>query len=302
MFLIKIQSKSLGDNIASMHVIEKFRKSKTPNERIGVIAHNTEHYIKSYPMFDFYPLDKEPIKSKSTGEWIISNSSYEYFQRIFFKLHEGLIEGVARQLGISDSDSVSTFPLIDYRSPKIKKEKIITFSMHSTSQLKHWNFENGWEILIDKLKNIGYKVINVDYHESFGAQGYFNPIPNNCIKRNGLELKNVSELIKKSEFFIGISSGLSWLAHSLETPVVMISGMSKPECEFKKSILRIGAQSACRNCFTERNNKFDPKDWLCCPEFKGTDRAFECSKSINPQHVFESIILWIESDKKETFI
>lgn len=302
MYLVKIPSKSLGDVIAALHVIERFRQIKTPGEKIGVIVNNHEHYHKSYPMFKFYSLELEPTLVYKPLGWILEGEFYDKFKRLSFFLHENLIESIARQMEVPDSDVIYDYTKIDYYNPEAIKEKIITFSMHSTAQLKHWNYPNGWEILIDKLKNIGYKVINVDFHGSFGAPGYFNFIPDNCIKMQGLNLKEVSEIINKSEFFIGLSSGLSWLAHSLQVPVVMISGMTNLEYEFKKSILRIGAQSECRNCFSNPKYTFDSGDWLWCPVHKGTEREFECSKSITPDHVFNNIQRWIKSDKKEIFI
>ena len=294
MFLIKIQSKSLGDTIAAMYVIEKFRLKVTPNEKIGVIGDKTEYYIRSYPEFVFYPLELEPIYNHIDGKWKISGDSYDDFQRIYYKLHEGLVEGIARQLGVTDHNIVDEFPTIDYYDPDAAiVEKTITFSMHSTAQLKFWNYPDGWRILIDLLKGEGYYLINIDYTPSYGNNGHWNEVPDNCTIKSGLSIEEASALINKSEFFIGISSGLSWLAHALHKPVVMISGMSKPECEFKKSILRIAGESECRGCFNNKNKPFDSNDWMWCPEYKDTPKQFICSKSITPEYVFEKIKSWI---------
>jgi hypothetical protein len=32
---------------------------------------------------------------------------------------------------------------------------------------------------------------------------------------------------------------------------------------------------------------------MWCPEHKDTDRHFECTKSITPEHVFRSVIEWV---------
>ena len=39
-------------------------------------------------------------------------------------------------------------------------------------------------------------------------------------------------LLHHADFFIGLGSGLSWLAWAADTPVVMISGFSHPSTEF----------------------------------------------------------------------
>lgn len=309
MFLIKINSNSLGDNIAAMHVIERFRNIKTPGERIGVIADKTEYYGKSYPEFDFHSKKEFDFHEREKADfhklddkWILNDIVYDDYQGITFRFYEGLIEGIARQLGVTDSNLLNKYPKIDYYNPEIEREKLITFSMHSTAQLKHWNYPNGWKILTNKLKKAGYKVANVDFHESWGYGNNMDQVPDNCIKCNGLSIRETSELINKSELFIGLSSGLSWVAHALHTPVVMISGMTKLEYEFKHSILRIGAQSKCRDCFSSRQYHFPNNDWLWCPVYKGTEKAFECSSSITPDHVFDSIMIWLESGKKSIFI
>jgi hypothetical protein len=35
--------------------------------------------------------------------------------------------------------------------------------------------------------------------------------------------------------------------------------------------------------------KFDKGDWFWCPEHKGTERQFECHKSITPEMVIDKI-------------
>ena len=53
--------------------------------------------------------------------------------------------------------------------------------------------------------------------------------------------------IKHGEFFVGLSSGLSWLASATGTPVVMISGFAHPTNEFDTPY-RIINYHACNSC------------------------------------------------------
>jgi autotransporter strand-loop-strand O-heptosyltransferase len=94
-------------------------------------------------------------------------------------------------------------------------------------------------------------------------------------------------LISGSEFFIGISSGLSWLAWTLGKKVVMISGFTEEYNEFTTNCVRIINRSVCHGCWNR--TKYDPGDWNFCPDHKGTFRQFECTKSISGKYVVEKI-------------
>ena len=90
-------------------------------------------------------------------------------------------------------------------------------------------------------------------------------------------------------FFIGIGSGLSWLAWTLNIPTVLISGFSDPISEFEgEDVVRIFNNSVCNSCFNR--HKFDPGDWNWCPDQRGTERQFECTKSITGKMVINKIV------------
>ena len=100
-------------------------------------------------------------------------------------------------------------------------------------------------------------------------------------------IENVIDMLQRSTLFIGISSGLSWLAWATNTPTCVISGFTYPETEFKEGIRIYTKEGLCRGCGTEL--RLDPGDWNWCPRHKNTDRQFECSKSINALDVISKI-------------
>ena len=102
----------------------------------------------------------------------------------------------------------------------------------------------------------------------------------------------ISDLLQ-CEFFIGLGSGMSWLSWSLEVPTVMISGFSLPSMEFLDKTLRIINKNVCHGCFSNTEHKFDRGDWWWCPVHKGTDRYFECTRTIKPEDVFIKILDWL---------
>jgi len=95
--------------------------------------------------------------------------------------------------------------------------------------------------------------------------------------------------------FIGIGSGLSWLAWGLGTPVTMISGFSKPYSEFEDCERIFTPEGKCNGCFNK--TQLNAGDWEWCPEHKDTDRHYECTKSIPSSTVIDAVnkqlgILW----------
>ena len=97
----------------------------------------------------------------------------------------------------------------------------------------------------------------------------------------------VNEL-KWCEFFIGVGSGLSWLAWAVGKKVVMMSGFSNPICEFQINNINVHNFNVCNGCFNV--HYFDRGDWNWCPEHKDTDRQFECGINITPRMIADRII------------
>ena len=95
--------------------------------------------------------------------------------------------------------------------------------------------------------------------------------------------------ISNCKFFIGLSSGLSWLAWAMNKNVVLISNFTSYDHEFLDNCIRITNPNVCHNCWGNPNFLFDKGDWNWCPIHKGTDRQFECSKIITGKMVIEKV-------------
>ena len=114
--------------------------------------------------------------------------------------------------------------------PRIKKDfgnvidgqEYVTIATNSTAGCKFWTRE-GWQEVINFLHEKGYKVINTSIED--------NPF-DNCEKIVDTSLEYTIDCIRQSEFFIGLSSGLSWLAWAIGKPVVMISNFTEDDHEF----------------------------------------------------------------------
>ena len=197
--------------------------------------------------------------------------------------------GFAKQLGLADMGKIRPQLKKSGKSSPLNK-KYVCFSSHSTAQAKHWNNNNSWEKLCDMLQKKGLVPVCIDRYYSFGSEGNWNEIPKNCMNKTGMHLTEMMHWIEHCEFFVGLSSGLSWVAHALDKKVVVISGVTKKDNEFDDDCIRIHRNDVCNSCFnTPEKFPFDPGDWFWCPEHKGTSRQFECTKKISAKQVMDSI-------------
>ena len=119
----------------------------------------------------------------------------------------------------------------------------------------------------------------------------FTPDPISLLESNrnlGYSIEEAISEISKSEAFIGIGSGLSWLSWAIGTPTILISGFSHDYTEPLTNTTRICSPAGkCSGCFN--THRLDPSDWNWCPVHKGTDRQFECSKLITADSVISQL-------------
>ena len=172
-----------------------------------------------------------------------------------------------------------------HQAPHDARTQSIVIATHSTAQAKYWNNPTGWQEVVDWCNQNSIKVLHASKEGT---------------KLTGVEqlpepLETVAEAINNADLFIGISSGLSWLAWALGKKVILISGFTDPYVEFETATY-INNHQACHGCWGW--DAFDKGDWNWCPLWKGTQRQFECTKTIGSDRVIEAILnthIWIEN-------
>lgn len=282
--LVKIDSGALGDNIGALAMVDLYEQS---GNKVDVMCKfGEETFGKSYPRLNFLPMG-DAVIDITTGEWVYAGRKYDRYKELRYVFDKPLMKGFADQLSIPYSENR---PRIDVQiGERPIKNKYVCFSMHSTAQAKHWNYPNGWDKLCRSLRSAGITPVCIDRHPQFGIEGHWNPVPTSCVKRHDLHLSEMTNYIHHCEFFIGISSGLAWVAHAVGKPVVLISGVTSEDNEFSTDALRIIEKSVCHGCINKKEHKFDPGDWMWCPVHKGSAQQFECTTSITPEKVFDAI-------------
>ena len=154
-------------------------------------------------------------------------------------------------------------------------DKYITIATNSTAGCKFWVREE-WQKLINHYTEQGYKVYNVSKE--------VNPF-DNCPQIPDTSMESTMDWIYHSTFFVGLSSGLSWLAWALGKQVVLISNFTEFDHEFLTSCIRITNEKVCHGCWNKPEIKFDKGNWDWCPYNKN----FECQTSITAEMVINRI-------------
>jgi autotransporter strand-loop-strand O-heptosyltransferase len=204
------------------------------------------------------------------------------FQPCDFR-HVGLHRTAGYILGVDPTEKPPRISVTN--NSRSIPEPYVCIAVQSTTQCKYWNNPNGWREVIAFLKEAGYRVICIDQKPAHGTGLIWNHIPNGVEDQTGdRPLAERAHWLKHAEFFVGLSSGLSWLAWAAGIPIVMISGFTHPTNEFETPF-RVINYHACNSCWNDVRERFDHKDFLWCPRHKDTPRQFECTRLITAGQV-----------------
>jgi autotransporter strand-loop-strand O-heptosyltransferase len=201
--------------------------------------------------------------------------------------HVGLHRTAGYILGVDLAEVPPRIALADESRPLT--EPYVCIAVQSTTQSKYWNNPAGWREIVRFLKDAGYRVVCIDQKPTHGVGLIWNHIPNGAEDETGdRPLQERARWLKHAEFFVGLSSGLSWLAWAARTPVVLISGFTHPTNEFYTPY-RVINYHTCNSCWNDVRHRFDHKDFLYCPRHKDTPRQFECTRLITAEQVKQTI-------------
>ncbi|WP_254067555.1 autotransporter strand-loop-strand O-heptosyltransferase [Burkholderia sp. L27(2015)] len=199
----------------------------------------------------------------------------------------GLHRTAAYILGVDPQEERPEIVLPDSSRPI--PEKYVCIATQSTTQCKFWNNPSGWREIVQFLQQAGYRVICIDQKATHGSGVVWNHIPYGSEDFTGERpLAERARWLKHASFFVGLSSGLSWLAWTMRTPVVMISGFTHPTNEFDTPY-RVINYHTCNSCWNDVRVQFDHHDFLWCPRHANTPRQFECTRLITAEQVMNTI-------------
>lgn len=279
--LISFPVGTLGDLLGWFHYAERFRIAHgcrlecSMAQNIITILESQYPYIRvSVPTEAL----QAPYATYRIGLFFGGNDTHQPvdFRQTGFHRIAGYILGV---------DHREEAPRLDLSAPRTIDEPYVCIGVQSTCQAKFWNNGRGWAEVVTHLKTLGYRVLCIDRDSTTGRGHVWNHIPYGAEDFTGnLPLQERVDLLKDASFFIGLSSGLSWLAWAAQIPVVLISGFTLPGAEFYTP-WRVFSSHGCSGCWDSMHEKFDHQDYFWCPRHKGTDRQFECTRLITGKQV-----------------
>lgn len=289
--LLKFPTGILGDVLAWFPYAEEFRKKHKCEVYCALSEDMAALFKAGYPHIHF-------VKPEERPQGLYAS----YYLGIFFpcedRIHQpadfrvrGLHKNAAMILGLdegSEPKDVYVKLLPKNKTRKIK-EPYVCIAAQASSQAKYWNNGLGWLKVVQYLKEKGYRVLCIDRENVYGANSRFNIIPYGAEDFTGnIPLQERIDMLYHADFFIGLSSGLSWVAKGVGKPIIMISGFTLPFNEFVTPY-RLINYHVCNGCWNDTTVVFDHKDFEWCPRLKGTDRQFECSRYITPEAVYKVI-------------
>jgi len=285
---ISFGSKSLGDTLSWFPYVDEFRKKHN--------CHVIVSTFMNYLFKDQYP----EIEFVEPGS-VVYDISAQYNLGWFYK-EDGELDLNKHPRDFKPlplQQTASDILGLEYKEirpklnlPKVEKKKKVGIGFHSTAQSKYWNNKKGWQEVVDYLNNLGYECMIY----SKEGDGYMNNFyPKGVTLYKGGSVQEVIDDLATCEFFIGLGSGLSWLAWACELPVVLISGFSEKWSETTLDTYRVINENVCHGCFNW--DRLDAGDWNWCPIHKGTSRQFECTKEIGSEMVIGQIEKIINKSK-----
>jgi autotransporter strand-loop-strand O-heptosyltransferase len=261
---ISIESSALGDTIAWVPYALEFQKK----HGCKVVLSTFHNKILDYPELELV----EPGSSVNCYAMYKIGWHYDTNREPELPNTIPLQKAASNILGLKYTE---IRPKLFTKRNCPEHNKYITIATNSTTGCKFW-IRDEWQKLINHYTEQGYKVYNVSKE--------INPF-DNCPQIPDTSMESTMDWIYHSTFFVGLSSGLSWLAWALGKQVVLISNFTEFDHEFLTNCIRITNEKVCHGCWNKPEIKFDKGNWNWCPYNKN----FECQTSITAEMVINRI-------------
>lgn len=225
---IKLDAYALGDNIAWIPYVEEFRVKH--NCTVICSTFFNELFKNVYPNILFVEPNVN-IDNIYVQYYIgAQNDDNTKYSRVISD--ECPLQATAYlNLGLNQKEIRPNLERLFKK--RTYQKKYVCISEYASNEIKHWKYPNGWQIIVDFLNELGYDVVVISKE------------PTNL--KNIIDLTGNARILQRAqtlldaEFFIGVSSGLSWLSWAVGTHVVMISDVTPINHEFQSNITRVCA-------------------------------------------------------------
>lgn len=305
---IHLPTGTLGDSIAWFAYAARFRDAHGCRLRVTMAEPLTELLTDAFEGIEVVSNEaakNESFASESYATYCIGlffNDAARHFQPTDFRT-VGLHRTAGHILGLDASTSQDPEPYLTRLAADTEppiEGRYVCIAVQATTASKMWNLPGGWIELIAWLKNQGIEAVCIDMHRATGNGLAHMSIPHGCRDETGRRsLTERARWLRHAEGFIGLSSGLSWLAWALGKPVVLISGFTHPLNEFHTPY-RVINWHGCNSCWNDTAIQFDHHDFVWCPRHAGTPRQIECTRLISTKAVISAARRMINDSRKHS--
>ena len=260
--LIAFVSNAIGDTLAWIPYIEEFRKKHKC--KVHCVTFHNNLFKTEYP--DIYFIDGYHSTDKISYFKDMFNKMgeepYAIYQIGWFVYQQEMDVGQNR-MGVNIPNNPFNIPLqraaadglgLPYKEirPKLERSNLLSpitgryvaiseYASNYGGRNKMWTRKDGWQDVVDWLNQNGYKVIVIS-KERTRLKGVID------LTGDDYSLKDRINHIQHADLFIGVSSGLAWLAWGIGVPVVMISNATSELHEFQSGNTRILDKPKCDDC------------------------------------------------------
>lgn len=278
---------ALGDSIAWFSMCDRFRRQNNCLLHVLMPPQIADLFRDQYPEIQFETEESaEKLRPYATFYLGLFFGGDEDWQPYDFRL-QSLAETAGRILGVENLAEIP--PRVKDTGTANISEPYVCIGVQASSHAKHWCRPDGWRTVAKTLVDSGYRVLCIDKDRDIGAGNVWHSIPHGVEDWTGNRpLQERIDLLVHARCFIGLSSGLSWLAWCCGIPVVRISGICAPWGEFETPF-NVQCRHSCHGCWNDTRYEFDHKDFMWCPRHKGTQREYECTKAIGPGMVLDML-------------
>lgn len=234
---IKMDGHALGDNIAWIPYVEEFRKQHS-----CIVICSTffnELFTKLYPNILFVAPNTN-IDNVYAQYYIGALQEHNHLYSPVISQLVPLQDVATSLLGMEYNELRPELELIfkpfnPYKSETFvtKKPKAVAISEYASTTNKMWRHPDGWQSVVDFLNSEGYDVYVIS-KEPTTLRNVINLTGN-------IPIIERIKILSGCEFFIGVSSGLSWLSWALNKHVFMISDVTPSNHEFTTNMTRLNA-------------------------------------------------------------
>ncbi len=273
-------SGALGDSIALLPYVAEFIRRWRCQPRVSIAPHLRDIAKRHYPELQFFDERSEmTYATYAVGTWMNFLVGATVDSRLM------PMEEIGKTIfGIPYTIRTAKFTPT---KPRTIQEPYVCIGVQASAAWKGWHYPGGWDDVVAYLKEAGYRVLCIDRERENTWEEMSVKIPDGAEDFTGdIPLSERINLLAYADFFVGLGSGLSWLAYAVGCPVVMVVGFTLPWFEFDTPY-RVQNFTKCYGCYSDVRVEFDHVQY--CPYHRGTDKQFECSRSITSQQVIMTI-------------